>query len=353
MKLILPSIAGDNDYDYVFRFHQLGNSQLDVLISPFVRPKAFWGSLFRRQCFYFISMLMLPAFLLAFKKCLIAFGSFVTLMFLCILASSQVQNICTQYQSEGVIVVFIAAVLAGGTLFSTRSAGCYFNFLSRGVLPGKTLYSRRVLIAALPAVFLSSLLSWYFFGENYYLGRSMLTNRLKACKKIDFLDEFYRVVPEGKRLAVTRQIGSQFLLRNDATWIFAEPLEYALIDLFELDPATFDLDKIRGKLLKSDTHKVLYNRIAPKSHYILFGPAEGKKSDYSKHNGIKSLNGPAWNAIPGKSRTFFDNAFAIKNNYIKKEDGLFLEIAVYLLKKVEYDIEVHIDVFGFSRIKTI
>ena len=270
MHFVLPSIALNPEYDYAIRFEHLGASSFEIMVSPLSHPIVFFGHLLRPESVYFVLMLLVPMFILALRRPVILLGAGITVMFVCLQNSNQVQNICLQYQTEGMTVVFVAATLGAVSLYAGRDAGRFLSALMIGIPQKYRRCSRRILFAALPALLASALCSAFFFGDFYFLSRSMMINLIRSTRRYDAIDELKQLIPEGAQINASRQMASQFLIRNDVTWHFDRLRKYIILDLnepfMEEDEKTRVLDRIRA----SGDYALVYAREEQRSHFLLF-----------------------------------------------------------------------------------
>ena len=59
-KAVIPAAHSVEEYSQMFHYAQLGDNIGEVLISPLLRPKAFWGTLFERSAICFVFALLIP-----------------------------------------------------------------------------------------------------------------------------------------------------------------------------------------------------------------------------------------------------------------------------------------------------
>ncbi|WP_419643716.1 DUF2079 domain-containing protein, partial [Victivallis vadensis] len=67
-KFVIPAAAETTAYTQMFHYHQLGDSIGEVLLSPFLRPRVFWSTLFALNNFDFLLCLTLPFFFLLLTR---------------------------------------------------------------------------------------------------------------------------------------------------------------------------------------------------------------------------------------------------------------------------------------------
>jgi uncharacterized membrane protein len=61
-RVVIPAAHDTADYTQMFHYAQLGDNMGEVLLSPFLRPGAFWGTLFERSAVCFVLTLLVPFF---------------------------------------------------------------------------------------------------------------------------------------------------------------------------------------------------------------------------------------------------------------------------------------------------
>lgn len=57
---IMPWVFGSSDNPQTFHYAQLGSTPVEIILSPLLRPKAFFGTLLQKQNLFFIAALALP-----------------------------------------------------------------------------------------------------------------------------------------------------------------------------------------------------------------------------------------------------------------------------------------------------
>lgn len=341
MRLIIPAIAGDNEYDYASRFSHLGNSEWQILLSPLLRPDAFFGSLLRPQCIYFILMLLLPAFILTMQRWIIACGAGITLMFICLQSSNQLQSICMQYQSEAVAMMYIAAILGAGLLASGKGGTKFLGWLAKGVRHGKIVCHRRALMAALPAVLVSATGASFFLGENYFTNRASIVDRVKNYPDSPAIADIKKIIPPGASLTGTTYAKAQFILRNTLYPFSKIHGDYVLIDILDPYEKGLKMDLFRAKLLQSNEYPLVYSKVERDHHFMLFKKVD-KAIDlpnYDEYADISKPDNPEWQYLPGEAKPYLNGSIEIKKAITEVNGNLSAEMAIRLLRKVDYDIQ--------------
>ena len=108
-SVLVPLISGHN-YAMTSFFRDLGNSKLEILLSPVTKPAVFWGSLFEPASWYFAAVLLAPLLFLPLRKPSILFVGLLTFVFCCM--NHILKNICFHYQAGLLPAIFWAFIIA-------------------------------------------------------------------------------------------------------------------------------------------------------------------------------------------------------------------------------------------------
>ncbi len=120
---VMPRLLGEGGYLVQGYFQGLGNSKLEILLSPLQKPEVFWGRLFSRSTFDFAATLLAPLLFLPIRKPSALFLGSLTFLFVSLWDNPQEKSICYQYQSALLVACFYALArgLEGGqTELATR-----------------------------------------------------------------------------------------------------------------------------------------------------------------------------------------------------------------------------------------
>ena len=123
-KIVMPFAAGGSDNPQLFHYGQLGDSLGEVVLSPFIRPLAFWGTVFQKPNFLFAAALLLPCGALALRsprRMLIILPLFAGVA---LQGSNDVKNPAMQYGFEITVVLLCSAVAASGEMLGRRTERC-------------------------------------------------------------------------------------------------------------------------------------------------------------------------------------------------------------------------------------
>ena len=339
-QLILPAIAGDTVYDYTHRFSHLGNSMSEVALSPILRPGAFWDSITRRGTFYFVISMLLPVFILTLSRPLLIFGGAVTITFVCLQGVNQFQNICLHYQTETIILIYINTVLAASALAKGKNSR-WFGWLETG-FKLDAVTSRRRLNAALPAIVVTSILSWYFLGQSSIGKHSFaLVERQR-----DYSKEFKQLkqlIPPKAPMTASYYCAAHFILRNPVSPYLWPYKDYLLMDMnVKYGVTKKDIDLIRREILTSGKWKLLYNKPVDLRHFLLF-----KRVDKApKIQPLPVVNDQDWPKLGLPVKVPNNKDFAVRAIPITRGKKRYLRVAIRLLRKVNYDVNIDLIMYN-------
>ena len=114
-SLVLPNLADRDVYPLTFLFSSLGNTPVEVIKSPFVKPEIFWGICFQWQNFAFLAALLVPFFfcIWLFPDMMIVL---IPLLAGVLLRAPEMKNIALWYGLETTVVLTALAVINCGRI---------------------------------------------------------------------------------------------------------------------------------------------------------------------------------------------------------------------------------------------
>lgn len=215
------------NYTQMFHFSQLGNTPLEVVLSPVLRPTAFFLTLFAVNNFEFVLFLLLPfVFLLPYYPKLLLAG--LPLLAGVLLQSSRdLQNVVLQYGVELNCLVIAAALFGAAKLYAGGN--------------------RRKLRGALAAALLGVAALFLLAGKSPGYGKysfSMILERPECDKLILF---FKSCLPPGETVHAPQRIRAHLLFDNP-TRDPNDPATPGAVYILEAQPGTED-DRLRRQLL--------------------------------------------------------------------------------------------------------
>jgi len=223
--------ANGENYNQMFHFSQLGNTPLEVVLSPVLRPTAFFMTLFAVNNFEFVLFLLLPfVFLLPYYPKLLLAG--LPLLAGVILQSSRdLQNVVLQYGVELNCLVIAAAIFGAAKLYADGN--------------------RRKLRGALAAALFGVAALFLLAGKSPTYGKysfSMILERPECDKLMLFLRS---CLPPGETVYAPQRIRAHLLFDNP-TRDPKDPAASGSIYILEVLPGTDD-DQVRRKLFDDPT----------------------------------------------------------------------------------------------------
>jgi uncharacterized membrane protein len=132
-------------------FAALGANMGEILLSPFTKPRIFWGRLFELRSWYFAAVLLAPLLFFPLKKPSILFVGLLTFVFDCL--HPMMKSISYHYQAALLPVIFwaLAAALKDKEIPRRRSVllGVVTSGVMLSLFLGNTFWSKETL--AIPA----------------------------------------------------------------------------------------------------------------------------------------------------------------------------------------------------------
>lgn len=332
VKLVIPWISGQTVYDYADRFKYLGTSFWGIALSPVFNPSLFWGHLFRPQCVFFGILLFIPLFLFCLNRSVLLTGGIISFVFICLQSSDQLQNISMQYQAEILTLIFINCVFVLEKFNHSEERNLPFiKLLATPATPN----CRSVLTnAMLSGTVITSLLSFYFFGQSVISKNSFLLimNEKNWSNEIA---QIKTLVPENVPINATMNIAGHFLLRNEVYPQLTPVQDYVLIDLNADIESQKEIDQLRKKIL-ADGYKVIFNKEAQEKHIVLF--AKTVSQSQSLPDSIFTLKNESEWDLCGTTVAISNHDFKLKGSI----QGRVLRLYIRPAKSLKYDATIAI-----------
>jgi uncharacterized membrane protein len=142
-SVVLPAISRE-DYLVQRFFSYLGNTKWEILWSPVLRPKIFWGALFSTSTFYFAALLLAPLLFVPLRRPSVLFVGSLVFVFDCL--DPMLKSVLHWYQASLLPVVFwaLAAALQHAEPVRRRAVlcGCVVAGILLCIFFGNTFWSR-------------------------------------------------------------------------------------------------------------------------------------------------------------------------------------------------------------------
>ncbi len=221
--------ASGENYTQMFHYTQLGNTPLEVLLSPILRPGAFWRTLLAPNNLEFVLFLTLPFFFFLRRSPKLLLAGLPLLAGVCLQSSRDLQNTVLQYGVELNCLTVTAAVFGAGKLFAAQD--------------------RRRLFGAFAAAIFGVFALYLLTGRSAILGKypfSVIAERPESGEVIDYLKSS---LPPGVTVHATQRLRAQ-LLFDHPTRAPEEPAEPGAFYLLEAQPGA-ESERIHKTLLEN------------------------------------------------------------------------------------------------------
>ncbi len=341
-RLAIPYFRGEEFYTSMFRYKHLGESIVEIALSPILKPNAFWGALLRPGTFYFLAVLLLPVFILTLNNPSGLVAGLIVFVFLCIESTNQTQNIMMHYQTMILTVIILNTMYSYRRLRERYISPC-FKMLLWGIEPqpkGETICSG--LLLSMP---IFALLCFFCFSQ-IPGSRVEKSNIWQMYDCRDKLKEIAKLIPEGARITASQRMAPHFaqeyeVFHDVSPLTGSYPLQdYVAIDA--LDP--YCPGELREYLLKSDDFRLIYNRSIPGHHLMLWQ----RRNDISKPpHPLKLVDDATWNS-QGIPLTIDDNNFTCRVLFIKYGSQKIARFMLRLERCINYDVVMRITMFNQS-----
>ncbi|MHB9138868.1 MAG: DUF2079 domain-containing protein [Victivallaceae bacterium] len=345
MKVIIPSIAGA-DYLYANEYYWgLGHNMREIIMSPFTRPDAFFGTLFRPKNFTLILLLLLPVFLLGFNRPLVMCGCFIQLLFICLFSLPSFINLGFHHQAETVIL-FNCATALGLAAIRDKGISPWLKIIARGVpLPeSREQICRALLIATLA----TALLSNYFYAQSFY-GCSNFDHVYSRPDYSKIMEEVKQIIPPDATVTAQKRPAGQLVMRNRVFHADHERnpdrnADYVFYDLGDSMPVSVSYHK--NMLLRKE-YGLIWMKFYKGSQFFIFkrGAEPKFKSPLIK------MSDEAWNAC-GNSIMVpnFEQDFGVKVKLAKDPNGrIFIQGFIRILRPQQSYCNIHLNISDGSR----
>jgi len=225
---LFMSFAPDraDGYQQMFHYAHLGNTVGEILLSPVLKPAAFWGDLAGENNFTFallLSAAFLPVMVWDVRRILAAIP---VLAGVWLLKGDTLNNVVMQYQTE-LFALLIAVSADGLAAYQNKTAsradrlfGCGISFEKNNIAPPLYAFTAGCLLCGAFA----GRLPWGHFSYGNVMEMSPRSERE--------IGRLYEVIPPGSSIQSTAGILAHFIGRNkliDFTGGISAEAEYIII----------------------------------------------------------------------------------------------------------------------------
>jgi uncharacterized membrane protein len=186
-------------------FAHLGATKGEILLSPWTKPRVFWGNLLAPSTLYFAALLLGPLLFVPLKKPSVLLVGSLVFLFDCL--HPTLKSICYQYQAALLPVVFWAFAVALQPIDPARR--------------------RALLQGAIVAAVLFSL----FFG-NVFWSKSTLAALPESPDRLQLVERMRRDIAPAGSLFATERVAAHFITQK---YLYVDPpvppdIDYVLLD---------------------------------------------------------------------------------------------------------------------------
>ncbi|MBR7104791.1 MAG: DUF2079 domain-containing protein, partial [Lentisphaeria bacterium] len=228
--VLLPRCDGSGSYFQMFQYQGLGNSMGEVLLSPFMRPRAFWGMVFRPGNLSFLLLLLLPVLGTAWAAPRYLLAALPLLGGIIIKDTYQGKfNIVQQYGFEITVWLLIAMISGAAELYRQK----------------------RFSAGAAAALLFGSLAGFWFVGKTPVGGPYSFT-AVRRIPDIRMLRErLTALIPADAVVAVSQKWAGQLVgtHRHLLMPVSAEKADYRVVDFSDSFASSGELMLLRDRLL--------------------------------------------------------------------------------------------------------
>jgi len=204
-SVVIP-MFNHNPYPAQGHFAHLGATKMEILLSPWTKPREFWGTLLGPSTFYFGALLLGPVLFVPLKKPSVLLVGSLVFLFVCL--HPTLKSICYWYQAALLPVVIWA-----------------FAAALQPVDPGRR---RAVLSGAIVAAILFSL----FFGSVFW-SKTTLAALPQSSARLQLVERVGRGIDPHGSLFATQRAAAHFITQRH---LYVDPpvpaeIDYVLLDM--------------------------------------------------------------------------------------------------------------------------
>jgi hypothetical protein len=196
-------------YTQLFHYARLGSGMTEILLSPLLRPAAFWSSALTEINALFLLSLALPLAPLLIRRPLVLIAALPLLAGICLQDSPERQNVVFQYGVETTALMLAAAVIGARALSPRRRTG------------------------ALVAALCVTLGAYYCFGKSVYFGKYSFAPVLAMPDYRPLVHHLTAGIEPGKTVKTTERLRGHLLFDFPTVKLYDDTAcaDYLALDL--------------------------------------------------------------------------------------------------------------------------
>ncbi len=225
---LMPELCGAGNNVQMFHYTKLGSTPFEVLLSPFLRPYAFWEIISAKTNFYFLLAVLMPCGLLALRTPSMLVIILPLLAGVLLQESPDMKNPAMQYGYEFTVLLIAMSVTSAGKMYREQRMD--------------------ILCRSIGVVLAMTLLCTFYYGQIPF-------SRYSSERIFNFADhqEFHdmvlkKIVPENSRVIASDVIQPYYLFKRRIAPLSAElrPGDCVILDVKA--PSAI-ADRVRRRLL--------------------------------------------------------------------------------------------------------
>lgn len=311
-KVIIPAFAPEG-YIFYAQYGSLGNGIFDIMLSPVMRPEAFWSQILRLNNLFFVVMILLPVFPSALNRPWLLLAGSLIVVFNFLRGSEMIVNIIQQYQTENIIMLAVAMILG---LQKAAAGQRWPKWLGAGLPKPDTATVKRAMLGGTLA---AAATCHIFYAEaGHTLNRYQM---MQPYQKVDNLAaEMKQIVPPDVPLAADQVTAPQFLFRNPLHGLAYQDSNYKTFGLGHyVNPNPDDLRAI----VNSDEWELKWHKHQNLRSFYVYQRV-GRKTEIPPKLPVIPPSDFLRNPNKIKTNSPYDDIFAIRAE--RKADSLQISI---------------------------
>jgi uncharacterized membrane protein len=251
-ELVMPAFSPEGRFFQLTKYAALGDSTLDIALSPIRRPRVVASFLFGRASWLWIAMQLVPLLCLSLLAPRRLCYACILVLFVCLLGNPHLKSIAIQYQTIP-LAALLPAAADGARRLSAR-------LRRRGTVrrPFSWALAAGVLLSCFSAGHFYGLLPWSRSAFPFQAHRASLDQRRVVCDRVK---DFARAVPPDASVLVTHRTGLFFAHARELVFVADCPEDprpdYACLSVREpwgQDPER--TSELLGKLRASGDYEI-------------------------------------------------------------------------------------------------
>ena len=251
-NMVMPHLFTHDHYSQMFHYSQLGNTPLEVLLSPFLRPARFWQTILQWQNFAFAAGLLAPVWLALLIHPQLAIATLPLLAGVCLQNSPELKNLAMQYGVEITTLLLTSAIINTAAIYQ-GAPNKILNLLNCKVKAAKHRTARAGGLTI--AMLLGGVFVFLLFGQYAYQRIKNLPSGTKV------LNHIFSKLPQGNhRVIATERLRAHALFKRTTYPLKTAPQsgDIVMLDLHDPSNSARILEEMRAHLTTINTRPIAW-----------------------------------------------------------------------------------------------